>query len=272
MSKSKKSKLIRDQGFPLTIENPDDTGFINGIIYGDIGTGKTFLLGTALDAPDACPSLFIDTDIGTRTLSKIKIEVVRPSNWKEMQDIYEWLYYDNDKYRSVLIDSLTETQAEHSMGGILGQINDGYYKDLGSLEVADRQDWLKSGNQMRKYIRAFRGLAYHKDPDKRIHVIMTARERYAEKKNIICPDLPGALGLGCGALVDILGRLSVHEFIDESTGVHEERRHLLLSQYTGQNGIKYLAKNRGGSLGRQMWDPTIEDLISAWNPVEEENE
>ena len=258
--------------FPVELESPDSTHHLNSIIFGDTDAGKTHLLGTALWCPEAHPALFIDTDGGTITISDWMdddgnpIDIVRPRSWKEMQEVYDWLYHDNQKYRSVLIDSLTETQREKSMGAILKDtMVDGYYDDLGKTQVADRGDWLKSGNQMRKYIRAFRNLAYIKEEERRVHVVMTALEKFDEKKQVICPQLPGALGVECGALVDILGRLSAHDIFDEEAGEVVSKRHLLVTRYTDNAGTRYLAKNRGGRLGRHLWDPTMESLIGAWS-------
>ena len=257
--------------FPLHLEDPDTTNFLNIIIYGDSDAGKTHLLGTALDCDEAYPPLLVDTDGGTITIADWRdregkpIAIVRPRSWKEMQDLYNWMCHDNTTYRSILIDSLTETQRERSMGEILGEAGeDGYYKNLGQTKVADRQDWLRSGNQMRKFIRAFRNLAYLRNTDRRVHVVMTALERYDEKKRVICPQLPGSLGLECGALVDVLCRLSVHEFTDEDTGEPFSRRHLLAKQYTDADGTRYMAKNRGDRLGRTLWDPTMASIIGAW--------
>jgi hypothetical protein len=120
---------------------------------------------------------------------------------------------------------------------------------------------------MRKFIRAFRDLAYLSDPDRRLHVVMTALERYDEKRSIICPQLPGQLGLECGSFVDILGRLSAA--VRETPGEDGEmtkavRRHLLVAEYVDEVGTKYLAKNRGDRLGTSIWNPTVKKLLRVW--------
>jgi hypothetical protein len=119
-------------------------------------------------------------------------------------------------------------------------------------------------------IQAFRGLAYLRDPNRRMHVIFTAHEKLDERRGVVAPELPGALGIQCGRWVDLLGRLSVHQIEDEETGEITERRHLLVSQYVAKDGTRYLAKNRGGRLGRQLWDPTMSTLAAAWRGSSEE--
>jgi hypothetical protein len=128
---------------PFEITAPDETAFVNGLIYADTGAGKTYLLGTALDCPEMCPPLLIDVDGGSLTLHGLDIKIARPKNWKEIQAIYEYLFFDNRTFRSVFIDTLTETQRRHSMGTILGEVDqqkDGYYKDPERTPVANRQD------------------------------------------------------------------------------------------------------------------------------------
>lgn len=259
-------------GLPFTVSDPDETAFINGMFYGDTGIGKTYLLGTALDCPEMSPPLLIDVDGGSLTLQGLGIKIARPKNWREIQEIYQYLYFDNTIFRSVFIDTLTETQRRHSMGTILGDIDQqqgGYYRNLETTPVADRRDWLKSSGQVTKVIQAFRGLSYLRDPARRMHVVFTAHEKLDERRKVIGPELPGALGVQCGRWMDILGRLSVHQ-VEDDDGNITERRHLLVAPYTNEDGIRYLGKNRGGRLGRSMWEPTMAKLSAAWRGDDDE--
>ena len=123
---------------------------------------------------------------------------------------------------------------------------------------------------MVKVIRAFRNLAYLPNLDHRLHVIMIARERTMRDEQVVCPNLIGGLATDCGAFVDIIGRLSAvrskptdqPEAEGEAEG--ELRRHLLLEEYTSVRGLRYLAKNRGGRLGRHVWNPTMKVLADRW--------
>lgn len=249
---------------PFSVERPEDTEFTSAIIYGETGSGKTRLLGTAVECEDTNPCLLIDVEGGTKTLRRVEIDVVRPASWKEIQEIYNFLRHDNTKYRSVCIDSLTELQKKYSLGTILGDLSEGQsdYTDLGGTVVPTRQDWLKTGDQMRKFIRAFKELAYLKDVKRRIHVLMTCLEKYDEKKNLIGPNFYGQLGGESGAYIDVLARLShitVEKEVEGET-VLVSRRHLLVDAYSDADGMRYLAKNRGSSI-RQIWEPTVEKII-----------
>ena len=248
---------------PFGVESPEHSEHLNMIIYGDTGAGKTHLCGTAQDFAETSPTLLIDFEGGTRTLYGREIDITRPKTWKEIQAIYEYFIHDNDKYECVVIDPLTEAQKRHSMGNIMDEMDGDYYADLERAEAPTRQDWLRSGEQMRKLIRAFRDLAYLKNKERRVHVIMTALERFDEKKQTVCPQLPGALGLECGAMVDILVRLSRQQ-VENDEGESSIRRHLLTDDYIDDVGTKYLAKNRGNRLGLHMWNPTVEKILGVW--------
>jgi hypothetical protein len=108
-----------------------------------------------------------------------------------------------------------------------------------------------------------RDLSYLEEKERRLHVIMTALERYDEKIDTICPDLSGLLGIGCGALVDILARLSVVVTEDG------KRKRLLTTQSTvTEENIKILAKNRGDLLGTGIFAPSIKKIVSLWTNSE----
>lgn len=250
---------------PFSVERPEDTEFTSVLIYGETGAGKTYLIGTAVDCEEARPCLLIDIEGGTKTLRGVKIDVVRPSSWKEIQDIYNFLRHDNTKYRSVAIDSLTELQKKYSLGTILGDLSEGEsdYTDLGGTVVPTRQDWLKTGDQMRKFIRAFKELCYLSDLKMRIHVIMTCLEKYDEKKDLIGPNFYGQLGGESGAYVDMLARLShitTEKEVDGET-ISVSRRHLLIDAYSDEGGKRYLAKNRGSNV-KHIWEPTVEKIVT----------
>ena len=264
----KKPETVEEERYielPFFVEKPEDTDFTNAIIYGDTGSGKTYLLGTAVDHPATSPFLLLDVEGGTKTLRGRGVDVVRPLSWKEIQDIYNYFRHDNHHYKALGIDSLTELQKKYSLGTILGDIHEGEsdYTDLGGTSVPTRQDWLKTGDQMRKFIRAFKELSYIKTGGDRIHVFMTCLEKMDEKRNLVGPMFSGQLSSESGAYVDVLARLS-HIAVEEEDGEGNvravSRRHLLVDSYTNEDGVRYLAKNRGSST-RQIWDPTIQKIV-----------
>src|SRR4051794_25214594 len=93
--------------------------FINLLVYGDPGCGKTYLSGTAADDPQTSPVLILDVEGGVTTLrgrSK-NIEVVPIRSWVELNETYKKLYASQNSaktlmpYKTIVIDSLTELAA-----------------------------------------------------------------------------------------------------------------------------------------------------------------
>lgn len=252
------------QPLPFSIEGIADTDYTNAIIFGDTGSGKTYLLGTAVDYEPTSPFLLLDVEGGTKTLRGKSVDIVRPTSWKEIQDVYDFFRHENHHYRALGIDSLTELQKKYSLGALLGDlkgIED--YSALSETAVPSRQDWLRTGDQMRKVIRAFKGLSYIKDGGDRIHVFFTCLERIDEKRNVVGPLFSGQLVEESGAYVDVLARLSVipvEEKDEEGNAVMVNKRHLLVDSYTNADGVRYLAKNRGSGV-RQIWNPTVQKIV-----------
>lgn len=240
---------------------------LNIMAYGESGSGKTTLIESAMECEYTSPILAIDIDGGMTSVSGSKMELFRPRNMKQMQEVYDFLRYENTTFKAVGVDSLTEMQRKLSMGEILGVMDDDFsYKNLDKHVPADRFDWLSSGEQMTRNIRAFRDLAYLPDRKRRIHVIFTALERYEEKRNLVCPALPGAIGIGVGASVDILGRLSVEQIQTDSGKVREVYQ-LYMRNWFDDDGVKYLGKARvpkGASFPRKIYNPTVDKLVRYW--------
>lgn len=251
---------------PLDTHTPDEQHHVNALWYGDPGVGKTLLAGSAADYKPLSPVLFIDVEGGAAATLRGKkgLEIFPATAWSDLQEAYNVLRNEDHGFKTVVLDSATEIQQRLSMGNIMGEIDDeAAYLDLSIAVAPDRSDWHRTGIQMRKFIRAFRELARQKQIERRVHVIMTALEKFDEKRKLVMPELPGKLGSGAGAFFDIVGRLSVVRARDEDDRLLE-RRHLLVSTHQGKRGVTYLAKNRGGFLGTAIWEPKASSIFEAW--------
>jgi hypothetical protein len=239
---------------------------LNMIVYALTGGGKTHFCGTAAECPDTSPMLYIDVGGGSATLAGRDIDMLRPKNMEDLDTIYKMLLNENTKWKCVCLDGLTAVQAELSMAGVMEtakQAVDIY--DLSESTPPRQNDWMRSSFQMKNVLRGFRDLAQLEGARKpySLHVIMTALEKQDEKREIVCPSLPGVLGIECGAYVDVIARLSRQLKVVEDKQV--EMRHMILDEWTDDVGVKYIAKNRGQRLGKAMWEPTVGKIIERWN-------
>jgi hypothetical protein len=220
--------------------------FINVILYGDSGVGKTRLAGTASLVPEMSPVLFLDIEGGVKSLAHLyrDVHVIRIKTFDELQMAYNELFDGGHPYKTVVVDSLTEVQKF------------GMYHIMKNAVAADGNrdpdlpgigEWGKNTNQVEKFVRAFRDLP--------LNTIFTALKM--EDRNprtgvtTTLPSLSGKLARNVSALVDVVGFFYVKKMPGE-----DEYFRLLLTQKTEE----IVAKDRSDNLPAVVVDPTMQKL------------
>ena len=239
---------------------------LNVLIYSLTGAGKTHFCGTVQRCRQASPTLVVDCAGGMTTLAGQNIRIVHPANMSDIQEVYDYFRHRNWRkgsqvYKSVCLDGITGINQELIMP-LVKEDGENPYEDLASRTPATRQDYLKSHEVTRRTLKAFRDLCQLDEPERRIHVVMTALEKNDERREIVCPQLPGVLGIEVGSYVDVLARLSLETVGEEDDDRLE--RYLLTEETLDDSGLKILAKNRGNRLGAGMWKPTMTKIIKRW--------
>jgi len=228
--------------------------YLNILIYGDSGVGKTTLAGSADAVPGMRPVLVVDVEGGTESLRDPypDVETVRVKSWQEMQNLYDVLYVGDHPYKTVVLDSLTEIQ-KFNMNNIM---NDLLMKHPDrELDVPSMREWGINLEQMRRMVRGFRDLE--------MHTIMTALEKDDRDdltgKRRVLPMLSGQLAKQVAAFMDVVGYYYVKQ-IGQGDGA--EFRRLLLTQATD----KYTAKDRSGKLPAVVEAPDMPALFKLMYP------
>lgn len=223
--------------------------YLNMLVYGDPGEGKTVLAGSADEVPEMRPVLIVDVEGGTRSISERnpEVHVVRVLTWKELQKVYDELQSGRTDYRTVVLDSLTEIQ-KFSMYQIM--------EDLVRKEperdpdIPSVREWGKNIEQIRRLVRGFRDLE--------MNVIFTAlakgdrNPKTGVTKNK--PYLSGKLADEVAGFLDIVGYL--YSKVDAVNGEEKTVRRLLT-----QKTEEYVAKDRTARLPTPVVEePTMKKL------------
>lgn len=221
------------------------------LVYGYPGVGKTVFASTANDDPRTKPALFIDFEGGTLSIADKDIDVVRVTEFKQFNEIYEFLRTQNH-YKTVILDSITEIQKLNMLGLMAEAVKLNPNKDPDRPLI---DDWGKSTEQMRKLIRHFRDLP--------MHVIITALAQEVKDERdgsiTVKPSLPGKLADEICGMLDIVGYLGVMERTVE--GQRVSTRQLLVQPMS-----KFIAKDRSNKLGQFIENPTVPKMLDAIIP------
>lgn len=241
--------LTSDTIAGLQITKPDKGAFINMLIYGEPGVGKTRLAGSASLVEAMSPVGIIDFEGGTLSLahSYPNVDVIRSKSWTDVDRLYGALY-DKNPYKTIILDSLTEIQ-KFAMGEIMKAV---VKKDESrDPDVASLREWGKSGEQIRRFVRGFRDL-----PCNTIFTALDMEDR-DERSGLtkVKPSLPGKLKGEVAGFVDIVIYMYKKEVRD---GQDKHMKVLALTEGTE----KAVAKDRSGKLPTVMEAPTMQDIYN----------
>ena len=214
--------------------------WVNLMVYGDPGIGKTYFAGQTCVYEDTSPAVFVDVEGGTMSIRHLDPEhVIRVTDFKQLQQVYDVLFSGKHPYKTVVIDNLTEVQ-KLSMRTIMNQIVK-EHPDR-DVEVPSLREWGKSTEQVRRFVRAFRDLP--------MHVIFTAHSQEVKDETTgavsIKPSLPGKLADEIAGFIDIVCYMNVDKNGNRAMATRRVGR--------------AVAKDRSGNLPDIVEEPTVESV------------
>jgi phage nucleotide-binding protein len=235
---TKTSNSIREK---LEVKSPAEAiEYLNMLVYGEPGVGKTYFAATAQDSPHTTPVLFLDVEGGTTTIRRRKdVDVKRVKSIDDLVAVHKLLHDENEGYyKTCVIDSLTELQ-KLDMRDIMREL---MLKrpDL-DPDVPGMREWGKSAEHMRRIVRGFRDLP--------MNTVMTALSNVERDENGVVtftPSMPGKLKMEVPGFMDIVGYMSAT--IEEGEPVRR-------IQFAKTRRV--IAKDRTDSLEGSIDFPTI---------------
>ena len=234
----------------MEVTQPNSNRFLKGLIYAPSGHGKTRFLGTANDDPRTAPTIMLDYEGGTQSLVGRDIDIVKIESWETFNEVYKFLSSSDHKYKSVSLDSISET---HIFALLQLLSNDTRNRKIPDL--LEQGDYGIALVQMRRLLRSFRDLPLHVFASALSKTDLDPREG-----SIIKPSLAGAMADEVQAIFDIVGYLSLATMQGEEG--EETHRVLLLQNYP-----KYRTKARMPEnvtdVPDELVDPSVTSLLDA---------
>lgn len=188
--------------------------------------------------------LVLDFEGGVGSLSGLDIDVASIRSWEDYNEAYELLSENKEGYKSVAIDSISETHT-WALLDILRKEG----PNRKDPELLEMRDYGKATVQLRRLLRAFRDLP--------LHVFFSAHAKEVElprQGRVQVPQMSGQMAEEVAGLMDIVGYLAISE---NEEG--EAERLLLLQNYP-----KYRTKARtpwGVQAPDEIVNPTVTSIL-----------
>lgn len=244
---------------------------LNVLIYGDPGSGKTHLAGTAQDVPEMKNVFFFNIDGGLLTLAERgDISATDIHSTKELEQELHRIITGDPEYKgiqTVVIDNISELLTlaleEEAIRDYKNRVkkNKNYTVDEIYLE-----DYGVAGKRLARILRGFRDLP--------LNVIYIAHKKDKLRKgtNVLEATIPNLTDKLCAAVMgymDVVAYLYTADEQIEKDGAYQTVMHrYLLTQPINNFAAKIREPNFAEKLGAVVIDPTFPKIYDAFRASE----
>lgn len=186
---------------PIFARKPSEQQYLKALIHSPAGHGKTHFLGTAQMDDRTYPMAFLNFEGGDVTLAGLDIDVYDMRDFADYKEAKRMLDNPKSPYKSVGVDSVSETQT----AGIMSILE----KGAGASPDPDQlgqQGWGLILVQMRRFIRDLKWMPKH--------VFMTALSKddvQPRVGQVKIPSVQGAFAAELPGVVDVVGYMALLE-------------------------------------------------------------
>ena len=166
------------------------------MIYGETGTGKTWLAAEAQDVEGMAPIMFLDMDRGTKAIThRTDLQVVPVYSMKKMELVLKYLKVMKHPFRTIVMDGVSAFVQTLLDERLMVPDRKGF-----DAYVPTRQDYLFVMMRIRKIIQALKKSDYHY-----ICIANVRVEKDVSGLTETFPELVGRQARGVGREFDVVG-------------------------------------------------------------------